>query len=87
MKTKLTVLSLLIVIILLVFYHTTTSSQGFGNLYLVKLYEGEKVIGSWQSINIGQVEGGSLIFTVKGDFDLNPRQVRIQGVYTVEQIQ
>jgi hypothetical protein len=87
MKTKLSVVFTLIVILLLVFYYTKSSSQDFSKTYLVKLYAGEKVISSWQSREIGKIEGESLTFVVKGEFDVNAHQVRIHGVYTVEELQ
>jgi hypothetical protein len=87
MKIKIIFVSVLIILCLLVVFQSQTASQNMGHVYLVKLYAGEKVIGSWQSKEIGRIEGESLTFVVKGDFDLEARQVRIHGVYTVEQTQ
>jgi hypothetical protein len=87
MKTKFCFALVLIVAILLVIINAQSSSQSLTRYYIVKLYSGEKVIGTWQSRDIGKVEGESLTFVVKGDFDINARTVRIQGVYTVEEIQ
>jgi hypothetical protein len=87
MKTKLSFAFILIAAALLVILNTRSSSQSLTRYYIVKLYSGEKVIGTWQSRDIGKVEGGSLTFVVKGDFDITARAVRIQGVYTVEEFQ
>jgi hypothetical protein len=87
MKIKIIVISVLVILSLLVVFHSQTASQNMGRVYLVKLYAGEKVIGSWQSKEIGRIEGESLTFVVKGDFDLEAREVRIHGVYTVERTQ
>ncbi len=87
MKTKLGLAIILIVALLLVILNTQSSSQNLTRYYIVKLYSGEKVIGTWQSRDIGKIDGESLTFVVKGDFDINARSVRIQGVYTVEEFQ
>lgn len=87
MKTKLCFALILVIAMLLTTFNTQSSSQNLTRYYIVKLYAGEKVIGTWQSRDIGRVDGESLTFVVKGDFDINARTMRIQGVYTVEEIQ
>ncbi len=85
MKIKLTVIFIIIVVSLSVFFYTKSSSQSISRYFIVKLYSGEKVIGTWRSIELGRIDGQTLTFTVKGDFDTEARQVRIQGNYTVEE--
>ncbi len=87
MKTKLSFALILIIALMLSIFNAQSPSQDLTRYYIVKLYSGDKVIGTWQSRDIGKIEGQSLTFVVKGDFDISARTVRIQGVYTVEEFQ
>ena len=58
-------------------------SQNIAPHYLIKLYEGGKIVGTWNALNAGRVDGQSLTFAINDE--VNPRTVRIQGTYTVEQ--
>ena len=50
--------------------------------WLVKLYAGSQVVGSWEALDAGRVEGESLVFRV--DAGAHDRVVRISGTYSVE---
>lgn len=76
-----------IFISLIALFYTRSSSQSMTRYYIVKLYAGDKVAGTWRSVELGRIDGQTLTFTVKGDFDINGRQVRIQGNYTVEEFE
>jgi len=63
---------------------THSKSQSLSSRYLVKLYSGDKVVATWEAKEIGKIEGQSLIFT--SGSDLNPKMVRIQGSFSVEEM-
>jgi hypothetical protein len=59
------------------------SEADLGEKALVKLYDDGKVIGQWTASNLGRMDEGSFVFTVKeGVRDL---RVRIHGTFSVEE--
>lgn len=85
MKVKIIILVGILILSFTVFLTTRTTSQSFTKRYIVKLYSGEKVIASWEAHEPGRVEGESLAFSTGSD--LHPRQVRICGTYSVEELE
>ncbi len=87
MKFKFIIISILVVVGLATISYTRLSSRSFDKRYLIKLYAGDKVVATWNANNIGTIEGTTLTFIVGSDMDVNTRQVRICGTYSVEEIQ
>ncbi len=83
MKAKLLV-SLLFIILAGVFIITKSNSQVGTKQYVVKLYAGDKVVGTWDSYAIGNSDGQSITFFVGSQ--TYPQQVRISGTFSVEQV-
>ena len=50
---------------------------------IVKLYAGSNVVQTWESLDFGQVDGETLIFTVGSD--VSPQRVRIHGTWSIEE--
>lgn len=50
--------------------------------WIVRLYAGSQVVGTWQALDAGRVDGDSLVFRIDGGVE--ERVVRIQGTYSVE---
>ena len=48
---------------------------------VVKLYSSGQVVGTWEALDVGTVEGDSLVFTID-----RGKTVRISGTYSVETI-
>jgi uncharacterized membrane protein len=87
MRFKFIIISILVVVGLATISYTKLSSRSFDKRYSVKLYAGDKVVATWDAKNIGTIEGTTLTFSVGSDMDINARQVRICGTYSVEEIQ
>jgi hypothetical protein len=87
MKFKFIVILILVVAGLAIISYTKLSSRSFDKRYSIKLYAGDKVVATWNAKNIGTIEGTTLTFVVGSDMDVNTRQVRICGTYSVEEIQ
>ena len=51
---------------------------------VVKLYSGGEVVGKWDAISIGKVEGDTYVFTTA--HGVKEPQIRIRGAYSVETI-
>lgn len=60
-----------------------SSSQSQPKHYIVKLYSGDSVVGTWNALDWGTVDGQTLVFTV-GERH-NPTRVRINGTFSVEE--
>ena len=58
-----------------------------GDVYSkVTLYSNDgAVIGSWTAIGTGRMDGNTFLFEVYRGVSSNPRQIRINGTFTVEQ--
>jgi hypothetical protein len=67
----------------MVFLTARTRSQSLSKRYVIKLYSGDKVVATWEARDFGRVDGESLAFSVGSD--IYPRQVRINGTYSVEE--
>ncbi len=83
MKKRFVVTLLLISIALIFSASMRAPSQNLSKRYLVRLYAGDKVVGTWSALNIGKIEGQTLTFAT-GD-EVTSYQVRIQGTYSVEE--
>jgi len=84
MKYKSVVIIILVVIGLTIFGITRTASQqALRKTYTVKLYSGGQVVATWTAREYGQISDQTLVFTTGDDF--RPRQVRINGTYSVEE--
>lgn len=55
------------------------SKAGIWTPMVVKLYSNGDVVGSWEAVSIGEVEGNSLVFETE-----RKKKVRISGTYSVE---
>ena len=75
--------ALLAITALLLLLPGKSQSRNISSHYLIKLYEGGKVIGTWTALDAGKVDAQSLTFTINNE--VSPYTVRIQGTYTVEQ--
>jgi hypothetical protein len=60
-----------------------SNPPGYNKKCIVKLYSGSTVVGTWEALNFGQVEGETLVFTIGND--INPKKVRISGPWSVEE--
>jgi hypothetical protein len=49
--------------------------------WTVRLYSGGEVVGTWEALDLGRVEGESLVFPVEDG--VGTRQVRIAGTWSV----
>jgi hypothetical protein len=87
MKFKVIIILVLVLAGLVTISYTKLSSRSFDKRYSVKLYAGDKVVGTWVARNFGTIEGTTLTFSVGNDMDINTQQVRICGTYSVEEIQ
>ena len=85
MKNKIVIAALLCTIALSIAVVTRLQSQNIVKSYSVKLYSGGTVVGSWQANQIGESGGESLTFFIGSQ--TFPKQVKIRGTYSVEQIQ
>jgi hypothetical protein len=63
-------------------WSTNAPAQSVDRKAIVKLYSGDKVVGTWEAISLGSPDGESLVFTI-GSSSF-PKQVRISGTYSVE---
>lgn len=61
----------------------TSNPPGYNKKCIVKLYSGTAVVGTWEALNFGQVEGETLTFTIGND--INPKKVRISGTWSIEE--
>ncbi len=55
------------------------SHAGIWKQAIVKLYSDGQVVGTWEAVDLGKVEGNSLVFTIQDN-----KKVRICGTYSVE---
>ena len=83
MKTKTLPVLALAVAILLVFGFTSSSPSPMTKHCIVKLYAGSNVVQTWESLDFGQVDGETLIFTIGSD--VSPQRVRIHGTWSIEE--
>jgi hypothetical protein len=75
---------LAVITVVLVLLFTTSVSQSQPKHYTVKLYSANGVVvGTWDAINWGTVDGQTLTFSV-GDRNF-PNRVRISGTFSVEE--
>jgi hypothetical protein len=85
MKIKIIAIISCVVLLVFAFLYSRVTAQSQEKRYIVKLYSGDRAIGTWVSTSIGVVDGTSLTFiSVKG-FDQVKYQVRICGKYSVEE--
>jgi hypothetical protein len=83
MKVKLLTLAGMLLIGLSIFFTTRSTSQSLSPKYIVKLYAGNKVVATWESIGPGQIDGQTLTFSTGST--IYPHQVRICGTYSIEE--
>ena len=57
------------------------SQAGLFSNATVKLYSNGQVVGTWVAVDIGKVQGNSLVFTLNNDKD---KEIRICGTYSIE---
>jgi hypothetical protein len=50
--------------------------------WIVKLYSGPEVVGTWESLGPGKIDGGTLYFLVEQG--VRTKEMRISGTYSVE---
>ena len=81
-RTSITVAAI-VLIGLSIFTISRTTSQSQPRHYAVKLYSGDKVVGTWQALDWGKIDDQTLVFSV-GDVRY-PRRVRIVGTFSVEE--
>ncbi|MDD8017577.1 MAG: hypothetical protein PHP42_04330 [Bacteroidota bacterium] len=85
MKYKKLIVVVCLLVAISIFFSTMTTSQGLSKVYTVKLYSASgQIIGTWESRELGRVDGQTLTFSVGND--LSPRSVRISGTFSIEQI-
>jgi hypothetical protein len=87
-KSKILFISLFVLSALLISFTLIPAkpvNSKLDKIFTVRLYSGEKLMGSWQAIGEGLVDGDSYVFNTAST--LEPRMVRIQGTYSVEQVQ
>lgn len=85
MKTKLIIACTVCIIAVIAIVTTTSFSQSQPKTYTVKLYSGDTVVGTWTAIDWPQVDGYTLTFSI-GHRNI-PKRVRINGTYSVEEMQ
>lgn len=61
----------------------TPSPTQITKRYVVKLYSGNTVVGTWEALGAGQVEGTTFVFSIGND--ISPRKVRISGTWSIEE--
>jgi len=83
MKKKF-MLGLFLISACIIVYSLALSSPSPMNRHcIVKLYDGGKVVQSWEAVDFGQVDGQTLVFSVGND--PNPPRVRIHGTWSIEE--
>ncbi len=85
MKAKLFVACAVCIIVIVAVVTTTSFSQSQPKTYTVKLYSGDAVVGTWTAIDWPSVDGYTLTFNV--GHRINPKRMRINGTYSVEEVQ
>ncbi len=73
----------LAIVTIAIFVVTKSYSQSQPKHYTIKLYSADRVIGSWEALDWGSVDGETLTFTV-GNRSF-PTRVRINGTFSVEE--
>ncbi|MBI2429449.1 MAG: hypothetical protein HYV29_11770 [Ignavibacteriales bacterium] len=85
MKTKLFIASAICIFAVVAIVTTTSFSQSQPKTYTVKLYSGDNVVGTWTAIDWPIADGYTLVFSV--GHRSTPKRVRINGTYSVEELQ
>ena len=83
MKKKIAILLAVLAVSIFIFGFTASSPSPMTKHCIVKLYAGSNVVQTWESLDFGQVDGETLIFTVGSD--VSPQRVRIHGTWSVEE--
>ena len=83
MKKKLVVLLVVLVTTIFLFGFKPSSPSPLTKHCIVKLYTNTGFVQTWESLDFGQVDAGTLIFTV--GTDVSPQRVRIHGTWTIEE--
>ena len=81
MKTKLFIGFAVLTVAIFVF--TRSYSQSQPKHYTVRLYAADKLVGSWEALDWGTVDGQTISFTV-GNRSF-PTRVRVSGTFSVEE--
>jgi hypothetical protein len=83
MKKKLFIGTIILVLGIAALSIATPSPTQLTKRYVVKLYSGNSVVGTWEALGAGQVEGTTFVFTIGND--ISPKKVRISGTWSIEE--
>lgn len=83
MKRRSSIGIALLVLVIGSLFFVRSFSQSQPKRYLVKLYSADRVVGTWEALDYGNVDGQSLEFHV-GNRSF-PTRVRINGTFSVEE--
>lgn len=83
MKYRSTIGVAVLVLVVISIFVVRSYSQSQPKRYMIKLYSADRVIGTWDALDYGKVDGQSLEFHV-GNRSF-PTRVRINGTFSVEE--
>lgn len=64
------------------FFDTGSVHAQTEDRWVVRLYDGGKVVGTWEALGPGRMDGDSLLFTVEQG--VRAREVRVAGTWSLE---
>lgn len=83
MKKNLLLALLLISAGIAAYSHAHSSPLPMNRHCVVNLYDGGKIVQTWEAVDFGQVDGQILVFSVGNE--PNPRRVRIHETWSIEE--
>lgn len=78
-----TIIIAIVVIAVAAFVAAPLLSQSQPKRYVVKLYSGDKMVGTWEAFDFGRLDGQTLVIAY-GDRKF-PTRLRISGTFSVEE--